>query len=55
MGRNVDEVFRLVQAFQHNEKHGEVCPSKWTPGHHGIDPDHKSSKTLKYWKNEHTK
>lgn len=53
VGRNVNEILRLVQAFQHNEKHGEVCPSKWAPGKQGIDGDHKSQKTLKYWKNEH--
>jgi alkyl hydroperoxide reductase subunit AhpC len=29
VGRSVDEVLRLVKAFQYNEKHGEVCPSKW--------------------------
>ena len=55
VGRNVDEVLRLVQAFQHNEKHGEVCPSKWQAGKQGIDGDHKSPKTLKYWKGEHAK
>jgi alkyl hydroperoxide reductase subunit AhpC len=53
VGRNVDEILRLVQAFQHNEKFGEVCPSKWSPGKTGMDPDHKSQKTLKYWKTEH--
>ena len=51
VGRNVNEILRLVQGFQHVEKHGEVCPSKWTPGKQGMDADHKSTKTLKYWKN----
>ena len=55
VGRNVDEVLRLVLAFQHNEKHGEVCPSKWAPGKQGIDGNHNSEKTIKYWKNEHSK
>ena len=32
VGRSVDEVLRLVQAFQYVEKHGEVCPAGWTPG-----------------------
>jgi len=32
VGRNVDETLRLVQAFQHTDKHGEVCPSGWKPG-----------------------
>lgn len=32
VGRNVDEALRTIQAFQHNEKHGEVCPANWNPG-----------------------
>merc|ERR1719261_181209 len=32
VGRNVDEVLRLVQAFQFHEEHGDVCPANWTPG-----------------------
>jgi len=32
VGRNVDEVLRLVQAFLHTDVHGEVCPSGWKPG-----------------------
>jgi len=32
VGRNAEEVIRLVQAFIHTDKHGEVCPAGWTPG-----------------------
>ena len=32
VGRNVDEVLRLVKGYQFNDKNGEVCPSGWTPG-----------------------
>ena len=32
VGRNVDEVLRLVQAYQFADKHGEVCPVNWKPG-----------------------
>lgn len=32
LGRNVDEALRLVDALQHCEKHGEVCPANWTQG-----------------------
>lgn len=28
----MDEVFRLLQAFQYHDKHGEVCPANWKPG-----------------------
>ncbi|CAF0835418.1 unnamed protein product [Adineta ricciae] len=29
VGRSVDEVLRLIKAFQFVEKHGEVCPANW--------------------------
>jgi len=32
VGRSVDEVLRLVQAFIYTDQHGEVCPSGWKPG-----------------------
>jgi len=32
VGRNVDEILRLVKAFQFVDVHGEVCPANWTPG-----------------------
>jgi alkyl hydroperoxide reductase subunit AhpC len=38
VGRSVDEVFRLVQAFQFTDEHGEVCPAGWKPGKETIKP-----------------
>lgn len=38
VGRNVDEILRLVQAYQFTDEHGEVCPSGWTPGAATITP-----------------
>ena len=32
VGRSVDETLRLVQAFQHTDENGEVCPANWEPG-----------------------
>ena len=32
VGRNVDEIVRLVKAFQFTDLHGEVCPANWQPG-----------------------
>ena len=32
IGRNVDEIVRLVDAVQYNEEHGEVCPVNWSKG-----------------------
>ena len=32
LGRNVDEAIRIVDALQHHEEHGEVCPANWSKG-----------------------
>ena len=29
IGRNVDEAIRVLDAWIHNETHGEVCPANW--------------------------
>lgn len=29
LGRNMDEVIRMVEALQFHEEHGEVCPAGW--------------------------
>ncbi|CAN2390388.1 Peroxiredoxin 1 [Pristimantis euphronides] len=44
VGRSVDETLRLVQAFQHTDKYGEVCPAGWKPGSDTIKPDVQKSK-----------
>lgn len=46
VGRSVDEVLRLVKAYQFVDVHGEVCPINWTPGSSTIIPDVKKSKTF---------
>ena len=38
LGRNIDELIRLVDALQFHEKHGEVCPAGWNKGDVGIEP-----------------
>lgn len=38
LGRNIDELIRLIDALQFHEKHGEVCPAGWTKGAAGIKP-----------------
>jgi len=45
VGRSVDETLRLLQAFQFNEKHGEVCPANWTPGKDTMKGDPEGSKS----------
>ena len=36
LGRNIDEMLRMVDALQFNEEHGEVCPAGWTRGKAGM-------------------
>lgn len=38
LGRNVDEAIRMLDALQHHEKHGEVCPANWRPGEDAMKP-----------------
>ncbi len=32
LGRNIDEAIRMVDALQHYEEFGEVCPANWQEG-----------------------
>jgi alkyl hydroperoxide reductase subunit AhpC len=43
LGRNVDEVLRMVKALQFVEKHGEVCPANWHEGAATIKHEPKAS------------
>ena len=38
LGRNVDEVLRMVDALQFFEEHGEVCPANWHKGDEAMKP-----------------
>lgn len=38
LGRNIDEMIRLIDAVQFHEKHGDVCPAGWIKGDVGIKP-----------------
>ena len=38
LGRNIDEMLRLVDALQHLEEHGEVCPANWSKGDDAMTP-----------------
>jgi peroxiredoxin (alkyl hydroperoxide reductase subunit C) len=37
LGRNIDELIRLVDALQFHEEHGEVCPAGWNKGDKGMN------------------
>ncbi|WP_434778960.1 peroxiredoxin [Neisseria sp. Ec49-e6-T10] len=39
LGRNIDEMLRMVDALQFTEQHGEVCPASWQKGTEGMIPD----------------
>ena len=36
LGRNIDEVLRVLGALQFFEQHGQVCPAGWTAGQKGM-------------------
>lgn len=38
LGRNVDEALRVLDALQHTEEHGEVCPANWNKGDQAMTP-----------------
>ncbi|TYO98282.1 peroxiredoxin (alkyl hydroperoxide reductase subunit C) [Geothermobacter ehrlichii] len=39
LGRNVDEMLRMIDALQFTEQYGEVCPAGWQKGQEGMKPD----------------
>ncbi|MFO7902664.1 MAG: peroxiredoxin [Pirellulaceae bacterium] len=38
LGRNVEEVLRMVDALRFTEEHGEVCPANWREGEEAMKP-----------------
>ena len=54
VGRNVDEILRVVEAFQYADSHeGEGCPAGWTKGDATIKADPKGSR--EYFESAFTK
>jgi peroxiredoxin (alkyl hydroperoxide reductase subunit C) len=41
LGRSVDETLRIVDALQHVEEKGEVCPANWEKGQDAMDASFK--------------
>lgn len=39
LGRNIDEMLRMVDAMLFTNEHGEVCPAGWQDGEDGMKPD----------------
>ncbi|CRG94584.1 thioredoxin peroxidase 1, putative [Plasmodium gallinaceum] len=38
IGRSVDEILRIIDALQHHEKYGDVCPANWAKGKEAMKP-----------------
>ena len=36
LGRNIDDLLRLIDALQFSEEHGDACPAGWQKGDAGI-------------------
>ncbi|MFM2483100.1 peroxiredoxin [Celerinatantimonas sp. YJH-8] len=36
LGRNIDEMLRMVDALAFHQEHGEVCPAQWESGKSGM-------------------
>lgn len=51
VGRSVDEIIRLIKAFQFADEHGEVCPANWQPKAKTINP----KKASEYFESEFSK
>ncbi len=42
VGRNIDEYLRMIDAYAHFQKHGEVCPANWEEGKEAISENRDS-------------
>ena len=38
LGRNIDEMIRMIDALDFHKQQGEVCPANWTKGKSGMKP-----------------
>ncbi|MDH5397816.1 MAG: peroxiredoxin [Cyclobacteriaceae bacterium] len=38
LGRNIDEMLRIIDAWHHVKEHGEVCPANWEEGADAMKP-----------------
>jgi peroxiredoxin (alkyl hydroperoxide reductase subunit C) len=51
IGRNIDELLRIIDAVQHFEENGEVCPAGWQKGKPGM---HASTDGVSKYLTEHS-
>lgn len=52
LGRNIDEIVRILDSIDYHNKHGEVCPANWYPGQSAMVPTDDGVK--EYLKNNFT-
>ena len=38
LGRNIDEMLRMIDALAYHTEHGEVCPANWQEGKKAMNP-----------------
>ena len=43
VGRNVNEFLRMIDAYTHVQKNGEVCPANWEEGKNAMSADRKGT------------
>lgn len=43
LGRNVQDFLRMIDAYTHIQKHGEVCPANWEEGKDAMNADRSST------------
>ena len=46
VGRNIDEILRVLDALQTGDKHGVACPAGWQPGDKVVVPAPKTQKAV---------
>ncbi len=44
IGRNIQEMLRIIDMWHHLQKHGEVCPANWNKGKRAMKPNSSSLK-----------
>jgi alkyl hydroperoxide reductase subunit AhpC len=52
VGRSIDEIKRLVEAFQFTDEYGDVCPMNWKPGKRTMKGDLDSPELKKYFEEQ---
>ena len=45
LGRNIDEMVRMIDALDHHNTHGEVCPAGWNKGMTAMKPSRDGMKS----------